>query len=149
MPASMASGPLTSSPASRTPDQAADVLATLPLSPRAASLLAWSAGWLSGWLVLTLEGRRLEVRRHAAQALCGFGALTLLGAGLLAMAGVSLFVSIAVFRGLLWLVQGVIAVGVVCWVIALVQAARGRQVHWPLVGRLAERLAAAPHASRR
>lgn len=104
-------------------------------------MLAYSAGWISGALVLALEGRRLEVRRHAAQSLIGFGTLTLLAAVLLALAGVGVFVSVALFRALLWVVQGVIAVGVVAWLVALVQSALGRSWHWPFVAPYAERLA--------
>lgn len=115
--------------------------ATLPLSSRGASLLAYSAGWLSGWLVLTLEGQRLDVRRHAAQALLGFGGLTLVTLALLALAGVSLFVSIGVFRALLWVAQGVVLVGIGFWFFALVQTARGADWRWPLIAGRADRLA--------
>jgi uncharacterized membrane protein len=120
---------------------AVDTAATLPLSPRAAMLLAYSAGWLSGWLVLTLEGQRLEVRRHAAQALLGFGGLTLVSLAVLTVAGVSLFVSIGVFRALLWLAQGVILMGVGFWLFALVQTARGANWRWPLIAGRADHLA--------
>lgn len=120
---------------------AQDTTATLPLSNRAASLLAYSAGWLSGWLVLTLEGQRLAVRRHAAQALLGFGGLTLVSLLVLGLAGVSLFVSIGLFRALLWVAQAVIVVGIGFWLFALVQTARGRDWRWPLIAERAERLA--------
>lgn len=126
----------------RTEPAAADpTVSTLPLSSRAASLLAYSAGWLSGWLVLTLEGQRLPVRRHAAQALLGFGVLTLVSLLVLALAAVSLFVSIGLFRALLWVAQGVIVVGIGFWLFALVQTARGRDWQWPLIAARAERLA--------
>lgn len=115
--------------------------ATLPLSSRTASLLAYSAGWLSGWLVLTLEGQRLPVRRHAAQSLLGFGGLTLVSLLVLVLAGISLFVSIGLFRALLWVAQGVIVVGIGFWLFALVQTARGRDWRWPLIAGRAERLA--------
>lgn len=116
-------------------------VATLPLSDRAATLLAYSAGWLSGWLVLTLEGRREQVRVHAAQAFIGFGLLALLSGTLLVLAGASLFVSVGLFRALLWATQAVIAVGVVLWVVAMVQAARAADWRWPVVGTWAERVA--------
>jgi len=104
-------------------------------------VLAYSAGCLSGVLVLSLEGQRLEVRRHAAQSLLGFGLLTVFSLALLVMAGVALFFSIGVFRALLWVVQGVILVGVIAWVVALVQTARGLAWRWPLVAPFADRLA--------
>lgn len=139
MPAGMPTEP--SSPPRR-PSPTHDDAATLALSERAASVLAYSAGWLSGALVLALEGRRLEVRRHAAQALLGFGLLTLAGLTVLALAAVSLFVSVAVFRALLWVAQAIILVGVVSWLVALLQTARGRSWRWPLLAALADRVAA-------
>lgn len=116
-------------------------LATLALSSRAASVLAYSAGCLSGALVLALEGQRVEVRRHAAQALLGFGLLTVVSLALLTLAGVALFFSVGVFRALLWVVQGVILVGVLAWVVALVQTARGVAWRWPMLADRADRLA--------
>lgn len=114
---------------------------SLPLSPRAASLLAYSAGWLSGALVLALEGRRLGVRHHAAQSLVGFGTISLTALALVLAAGLSLFTSITAFRVLLWSAQGVVLVGVGFWLLALVQAARGADWRWPLVAPYADRLA--------
>lgn len=114
---------------------------SLPLSTRAASMLAYAAGWVSGALVLALEGRRREVRRHAAQALVGFGALSLIALALLAAAALSLFASITAFRVLLVLAQLVVVLGVGCWVLALVQTARGVDWRWPLVAPWADRLA--------
>lgn len=140
MPAGMPTGQ--SSPPLHPPASTHDEATTLALSERAASVLAYSAGWLSGALVLALEGKRLEVRRHAAQALLGFGLLTLAGLGVLGLAAISLFMSVALFRGLLWVAQAIILVGVVCWVVALVQTARGRSWRWPLLAARAERLAA-------
>lgn len=116
-------------------------LATLALSSRAASVLAYSAGCLSGALVLALEGQRVEVRRHAAQALLGFGLLTVVSLALLTLAGVALFFSVGLFRALLWVVQGVILVGVLGWVVALVQTARGVAWRWPMLADRADRLA--------
>lgn len=104
-------------------------------------MLAYSAGWLSGLLVLALEGRRLGVRRHAAQAVVGFGTISLLALLLLGAAGLSLFVSITVFRVLLWMAQGVVLLGVVCWLLALAQTARGADWRWPLIAGWSERLA--------
>lgn len=137
----MSTPPASADPRHGRSDSSTEV-ATLPLSSRAASLLAYSAGWLSGWLVLILEGRRDDVRRHAAQSLLGFGLLTLASLVLLTLSALSLFVSIALFRTLLWTAQGVILVGIVCWMVSLVQTARGRDWRWPLIGGWVDRLAA-------
>lgn len=121
--------------------RAREKFTTLPLSASAAAFTAYAAGWLSGLLVLMLEGERLAVRRHAAQSLVAFGLFTLLTLLLLLLAGFGLFISIALFRGLLWAAQAVIAIGALCWLWALVQAARGRDWSWPLIGGWVERLA--------
>jgi len=117
-------------------------VATLRLSERTASALAYAAGWLSGWVVLTLEGRRRQVRVHAAQALIGFGLLTLLSGLLLLAAGLSLVVSVTVFRVLIWSLQIVLLLVALLWVGSIVQAARGRDWRWPLIGRWVDALAA-------
>ncbi len=133
--------PVSSAPSpSSTPDEAA----SLALSERSASVLAYSAGWVSGALVLALEGKRVEVRRHAAQALLGFGALMLAALTTLALAGASLFVSVTLFRGLLWMAQAIVLVGIVSWFVALVLTARGRPWRWPLIADRADRLASLP-----
>ncbi len=138
----MTASPRGSDASTRQPFSGNEGIATLALSTRAASVLAYSAGWLSGALVLALEGRRVDVRRHAAQALLGFGLLTLAGLALLLLAGVALFVSVGLFRVLLWVAQGVIVLGIVAWVVALVQTARGLAWRWPLLAPYADRLAA-------
>lgn len=116
--------------------------ASVPLSPRQASLLAYSAGWVSGLLLLVLESREREVRWHAAQSFLGFGLLTLLAGTLLLIGAVSLFSSIAVFRACVWAAQGIVVAGVVLWLTSLVQVARGRRFRWPLIARRVEQLAA-------
>ena len=49
---------------------------SLGLNRKRAAILAYSAGWVTGLLVLWLEGRDHETRWHAAQSVLGFGALT-------------------------------------------------------------------------
>lgn len=127
-------------------DDPAPPRASVALSRRNASMLAYAAGWLSGLLLLLLESRDREVRWHAAQAFLGFGVLSVLAVTLLAAAGASLFVSIALFRVCLWLAQSVIVVGAVLWLVSLVQVARGRAFRWPLLAGRAERLAGRPLA---
>ena len=78
------------------------------MSRKQAILLAYSAGWLTGLLVLWLEGRDRATRVHAAQSFLGFGLLTLLGLVLLAVALIGLFSSLSLFRIGLWAAQGVV-----------------------------------------
>lgn len=114
---------------------------SLGLTRRQASLLAYSAGWISGLALLTLEARDREVRWHAAQSLVGFGLLTLVGVVVLMLAGASLFISLTLFRACLWIAQGVLLVGLLLWVWSLVRVALGRTVRWPLIGGRVDRLA--------
>jgi uncharacterized membrane protein len=114
---------------------------SLGLSRKHAILLAYSAGWVSGVLVLWLEARDRQTRRHAAQAVLGFGALTLVGVLLLAVAMVGLFSSLALFRIGLWAAQGLVVVALAFWVWLLARVAFGGDPHWPGLARRAARLA--------
>jgi len=114
---------------------------SLGLSRRRAAILAYSAGWLSGLLVLWLEGQDRDTRWHAAQSVIGFGVLTVLGGACLAFAAVGLFWSLAVFRAGLWAAQGIVLVGVIVWVWSMVHVALGGTPRWPLIGARVDRLA--------
>lgn len=52
------------------------------LSTGVAGFLAYLFGWISGLVLLLLEQDNAEVRRHAAQSVVIFGALTLLNLAL-------------------------------------------------------------------
>jgi uncharacterized membrane protein len=117
---------------------------SLGVSRRKACVFAYSAGWISGLVVLWLEGRDAETRRHAAQAVLGFGLLTLLGAACLALEVLGILTSLTLFRIGLWAAQAVVLVGVVLWGWSLVRVAFGGSPRWPLIGARAERLAAVP-----
>ena len=114
---------------------------SIGLTRARASVLAYSAGWISGLLVLWLEGRDRETRWHAAQATLGFGLLTMLAGLCLLVAAVGLAWSLTVFRVGLWAAQGVIAVGLALWVWSLARVALGGTPRWPLLGARADRLA--------
>ena len=92
-------------------------------------------------MLLTLEGRDAQVRWHAAQSFIGFGLLTALTVGLLALAALSLFTSLTLFRVFLWAAQGVIVVGLLLWLWSLAQVVLGHSPRWPLIGRRVARLA--------
>jgi len=114
---------------------------SLGLSRRQATLLAYSAGWVSGLLVLWLEARDRETRWHAAQSVLGFGALALLGILLLGIAAIGLLSSLALFRAGVWAAQGVVLVGLALWVWSMARVALGGTPRWPLLGARADRLA--------
>ncbi len=116
---------------------------SLGMSRRQAALLAYSAGWISGALVLWLEGRDAQTRWHAAQSVLGFGAIALLGLLFLGLAAVGLLWSLTLFRASLWAAQGLVVLGIALWLWSLVRVAFGGTPRWPFLGRHADRLAGA------
>ena len=129
-------------PSSRPSAPAAET--SLGVSRRTACIFAYSAGWISGLLVLWLEGRDHETRRHAAQSVLGFGALTLVGVLLMGVATAGILSSLSLFRFGLWAAQAVVVVGVLLWLWSIVRLAVGGSPRWPLIGARAERLAGLP-----
>jgi uncharacterized membrane protein len=117
---------------------------SLGLSRKKAALLAYSAGWLSGLLVLWLEGRDRDTRWHAAQSVLGFGVLTVLGCACLGLAALGLLSSLTVFRAGLWATQCIVFLGVVLWLWSMVQVALGGTPRWPLIRGRVDRLAVLP-----
>lgn len=114
---------------------------SLGLTRKQAAILAYSAGWMSGLLVLWLEGQDRQTRWHAAQSVLGFGVLTLVGLLLLAVAAVGLTSSLTVFRIGLWAAQGLLAFGFALWVWSILHVAFGGTPRWPFLGSSVERLA--------
>jgi uncharacterized membrane protein len=114
---------------------------SLGLSRRKAAILAYSAGWITGLLVLWLEGEDHETRWHAAQSVLGFGALTLLAGACLGVSTIGILSSLTVFRIGLWAAQGVVLVGLLLWLWLMAQVAVGGTPRWPLIGARADRLA--------
>lgn len=131
-----------SAPLGPLPPPAAET--SLGLSRKHAAILAYSAGCLSGLLVLWLEGRDRQTRWHAAQSVIGFGALTLVGVVLLVVAAVGLTSSLTVFRIGLWAAQGLLAFGFALWVWSMLRVAFGGTPRWPLLGSSVDRLAGNP-----
>ncbi len=114
---------------------------SLGLSRRQAALLAYSAGWVTGVLVLWLESRDRDTRWHAAQSVLGFGALSVLAGLLVGVSVIGLLSSLALFRAGLWAAQGLVVVGLCLWVWSVVTVALGGTPRWPALGARADRLA--------
>ena len=131
--------PVVPSPPASSPPIVAET--SLGLSRKQAALLAYSAGCVTGLLVLWLEGRDTETRWHAAQSLLGFGVLTLVGLVVLAVAAVGILSSLALFRASLWAAQVLLVVGFALWVWTMARVALGGTPHWPLIGSRVDRLA--------
>ena len=114
---------------------------SLGLSRKQAALLAYSAGCITGLLVLWLEGRDTDTRWHAAQSVLGFGALTVVGVLVLGVAAVGILSSLALFRASLWAAQVLLVVGFALWVWTMARVAFGGTPRWPLLGSRVGRLA--------
>jgi uncharacterized membrane protein len=102
------------------------------LTPRAAAMLAYSAWWVSGALFLLLEPTHPYVRFHARQATIGLGLIWLVGFCLWAFSFVAVVASVTVFRAMAILAQVTWALGLLLWMVCLVQAWRGQ--YWALPG---------------
>lgn len=61
---------------------------SLGIPERWERVLAYAFGWVSGLILLLVEHRNQTVRRHAAQSVVIFGALSLVGLVLAILAGV-------------------------------------------------------------
>jgi uncharacterized membrane protein len=99
------------------------------LSPNAAGLLCYVAGWVSGIVFLVLEQKNRFVRFHALQSIIVFGALTLAGSvlGHIPFAGPA-------FTGM------IVVLGFVLWLVLMIKANAGEMVKMPWAGNLAEKL---------
>lgn len=108
--------------------------------PRVASLIAYSAWWVSGALVWLVERDRPEVRFHAMQALLAFGTVFLAWVTCWAGSLVALVVAVRVFFLLQRVAEFVLLAGVILWAVCLLQTARGIRLELPVFGRLAEQV---------
>jgi uncharacterized membrane protein len=106
--------------------------------------LCYSVGWLSGLLFALFATERRYVRYHALQSLIFFGGINLLDVGLLSYMGVLRRIMF-LHPGMLILV-GVLAflllnlIAFVGWLVAMVQAYRGKYYRLPVAGPIAARI---------
>jgi uncharacterized membrane protein len=108
------------------------------LSPQLAAVLAYLGWWVSGLIFWWLERDDSYVRFHAAQSVVAFGIVALVVAGFGAMAIATLpllpsaFILFVWAAGLTWLG------GVLLWIAAMWNAARGRQWRIPVASELVD-----------
>jgi uncharacterized membrane protein len=113
---------------------------TTGIDERLASVLCYSAWWITGVVFLVLERQHHTVRFHAAQSLVLFGALSLLLVGLGAFSALALMVSSQAYQAARALadVTWIGAAGL--WLVLVVRAWRGETWRVPLVATLADRI---------
>lgn len=114
------------------------------LDPRLASVLAYSAWWVTGALFLLVERHDETVRFHAAQAVVVFGVISLLIALSSAAALPLMLVSGQAGRAALALSNATWLVGVGLWVLLAVKAWQGQRWSVPGLGAVVARLARPP-----
>ena len=110
------------------------------LSPHLAAVLAYLGWWVSGLIFWWLERRDSYVRFHAAQSVAAFGIVAVLVAGFGAMAIASLSFLPSAFVLFIWAAGLTWAGGVLLWIAAMWNAARGRAWRMPLASELADRM---------
>jgi uncharacterized membrane protein len=112
------------------------------LSPDTLIALSYVGGWTTGVLVWLVERENRKVRFHAAQAVLLFGGLTALWVLLWIGSFVILTVSAAGFSVLQRLAQAVLISALAFWLFALWKAWQRQSWRLPMIGEVAERLAA-------
>ena len=114
---------------------------SLGLSRKRAALLAYSAGWVTGLLVLWLEGRDRDTRWHAAQSVLGFGALTVLGCACLGVAASGSCRRSRSSASASGRRRASSSSACCCGLWSMAQVALGGTPRWPLIGARVDRLA--------
>jgi uncharacterized membrane protein len=111
------------------------------LDPRLAAALAYLIGAPTGALFILLERRNRFVCLHAFQSIVGLGGLWLAGAAVWGLAMLTVFVSVDLFRVLMWLADLIWIATAAAWLACLYKAVNGEWWRLPLAGRAAERWA--------
>jgi len=101
---------------------------------RFAALLSYSGGWLTGLLFMLLGGRDRFIRFHALQSLVFFGAINLLDFGLFISVAILVHHVYIMFIPFILTFLFLNFITFVCWIVVMVQAARGVYFKLPFVG---------------
>lgn len=113
---------------------------TTGLDERLASVLCYSAWWITGLLFLVIERQHRGIRFHAAQSLVLFGLLSLLLVGLGALSALALMVSSQAYQAARALADALWIGAAALWLVLVVRAWRGEPWRVPLVATLADRI---------
>ena len=103
-----------------------------------AAILSYAGGWFTVLLFLLFAGQNRYVRFHALQSLIFFGSISLLDIGLLrlAMFGHHHFFFLTAIAFFSFFLLNIIAF--FGWLVAMIQAARGKYYKLPFVGAFVE-----------
>ena len=105
------------------------------MQPNIEAGLSYVFGWVTGLIFFLMEKQNRFVRFHAMQSILFFGGLTVIRIIL----GFADIISIPVLSGLAWAAVGII--GLVGYIVLLINAFQGKYYKLPLVGQYAEKYA--------
>jgi uncharacterized membrane protein len=98
---------------------------SLGIPERWERVLAYVFGWISGLILLLIEHRNQTVRRHAAQSVVIFGALSLIGLALAILTGVFGWIPLVgwALGGLFGIILGAVkAISFALWILLMIAA---------------------------
>jgi uncharacterized membrane protein len=105
------------------------------LQPNIAAGLSYVLGWVTGLIFFLVEKQNRFVRFHAMQSILFFGGLTVIR---IILSFVDIL-GIPVLGGLIWAAVGII--GLVGYIVLLINAFQGKYYKLPIVGDYAEKYA--------
>lgn len=98
---------------------------SLGIPERWERVLAYAFGWISGLILLLVEHRNQTVRRHAAQSVVIFGALSLIGLALAILTGAFGWIPLVgwALGGLFGIILGAVkAISFALWILLMIAA---------------------------
>ena len=111
---------------------------TMQMDPKTAAGLSYILGWITGIIFFLMEKQNRFVRFHAMQSILFFGGLSVLSIVLQVVTGLNIpfisFLTLCV-NGLLGIV------GLVGWIVLLINGFQGKYFKLPVIGDYAERYA--------
>lgn len=111
---------------------------SMQIEPKTAAGLSYLLGWITGIIFFLLEKQNRFVRFHAMQSILFFGGLSVLSIVLQVVTGLNIpfisFLTLCV-NGLLGIV------GLVGWIVLLINGFQGKYFKLPIIGDYAERYA--------
>lgn len=111
---------------------------TMQMEPKTAAGLSYVLGWITGIIFFLMEKQNRFVRFHAMQSILFFGGLSVLSIVLQVVSGFNIpfisFLALCV-NGLLGIV------GLVGWIVLLINGFQGKYFKLPVIGDYAERYA--------
>jgi len=121
------------------PHQLPPIVALPPLSAaQLAAIFSYSFGWVTGLLFVLFGGRDRFLRFHALQSLIFFGAINILDVALMRVIFINWYEYEMRFIPFLCvlLLMALNGLGVIAWIVGMIQAARGAYFKLPIVGEL-------------